>query len=302
MPNIEDLKATIGQVEDLQSVVKTMKALAAVSIRQYQQAVESLDEYVHTIEMGLQIIVKQRYFAGKSVLQSTELADEVAPYRLLAIAFGSDQGLCGQFNERLAQYVMDWKEQHQQAIAHLNLVTVGSRLAPLLPSSIDIEAQFSMPHSAEGIITPVNDLLSAIEKNRSELHINRILLFYNRPTSGATYEPHGLQLWPFSRQYLLDLERRRWPTRQIPMGLMPWRSLLSSLIRQFLFVALYRAFAASLAAENASRLAAMQSAESNIDERLDELNSHYRRQRQSTITSEMLDVVSGSEALKDLTD
>jgi F-type H+-transporting ATPase subunit gamma len=73
--------------------------------------------------------------------------------------------------------------------------------------------------------------------------------------------------------------------------------LFSQLVQQYLFISLYQAMAASLAAENASRLAATQSAERNIRDRLEDLTSQYRQQRQSAITAELLDVVSGFEAL-----
>jgi F-type H+-transporting ATPase subunit gamma len=75
--------------------------------------------------------------------------------------------------------------------------------------------------------------------------------------------------------------------------------LLSSLLRQHLFVSLYRAFAESLASENASRLASMQAAERSIDERLEALRGEFRYQRQHAITEELLDIVSGFEALNE---
>jgi F-type H+-transporting ATPase subunit gamma len=73
--------------------------------------------------------------------------------------------------------------------------------------------------------------------------------------------------------------------------------LFSALIRQYLFVSLFRACAESLASENASRLAAMQGAERNIEERLEELQTQFHQQRQMTITEELLDIVAGFEAL-----
>jgi F-type H+-transporting ATPase subunit gamma len=78
-------------------------------------------------------------------------------------------------------------------------------------------------------------------------------------------------------------------------------TLFSTLIRQYLFVSLFQAFAESLASENASRLAAMQRAEQNIGDRLEELNAEFHRRRQMSITSELLDIVSGFEALKENT-
>jgi F-type H+-transporting ATPase subunit gamma len=77
-----------------------------------------------------------------------------------------------------------------------------------------------------------------------------------------------------------------------------WQPLLSALIRQYLFVALHRATVESLASENAARLSSMQAAEKNIEERLTDLTAEYRQQRQNSITGELLDIVSGFEALK----
>ncbi len=74
--------------------------------------------------------------------------------------------------------------------------------------------------------------------------------------------------------------------------------LFSALIRQYVFVSLYRACVESMASENASRLTSMQAAEKNIEDRLEELNAQYRHERQSSITSELLDIISGFEALQ----
>ena len=73
--------------------------------------------------------------------------------------------------------------------------------------------------------------------------------------------------------------------------------LTSALFRQYFFVILYRACAESLKSESTSRLAAMQMAEKNITERLNELNTQFNQQRQTTITEELLDIVAGFEAL-----
>ena len=80
---------------------------------------------------------------------------------------------------------------------------------------------------------------------------------------------------------------------------MPAERLLSHLVRQYLFVSLFRACAESLASENASRIAAMQAAEKNIEERLDEFQDAFNKMRQSAITEELLDIVAGFEALRD---
>jgi F-type H+-transporting ATPase subunit gamma len=74
--------------------------------------------------------------------------------------------------------------------------------------------------------------------------------------------------------------------------------VFTSLVRQYLFVTLFRAFAESLASENASRLAAMQAAEKNVEERIDKLHASFHQRRQANITEELLDVIAGFEVLK----
>jgi F-type H+-transporting ATPase subunit gamma len=91
---------------------------------------------------------------------------------------------------------------------------------------------------------------------------------------------------------------REWDSRGLPTFFLEWDTLSDALIREFLFVFLYRAFAESLASENASRLASMQAAENSIEDRMDELNAEYHHLRQSSITEELLEVVAGYEVLE----
>jgi F-type H+-transporting ATPase subunit gamma len=88
METAESLRRTIGVTMELQSVVKTMKALAGVNIRQYERAAHAVAEYNHTVEMGLQVALQK--------LPAHLLPPKHAPGRkLAAIIFGSDQGMCG---------------------------------------------------------------------------------------------------------------------------------------------------------------------------------------------------------------
>ena len=89
-----------------------------------------------------------------------------------------------------------------------------------------------------------------------------------------------------------------WTSRSLPQFSLPAEKLLSSLVRQQMFIKLFSACAESLAGEHASRLMSMQVAEKNIQERLETLTANYRQQRQGQITEELLDVVSGFEALR----
>lgn len=305
MTTIEDLRETISNTEDLHSVVRTMKAMAAVRIRQYQEAVASLEDYNHTVQLGLQIVLRQRYFAGKPIVSVSGTLSSVKLRGLGAIIIGSDQGLCGQFNQQIANHALSIigytdADSNQPDIASENclIACIGERLVPLLThQGMRIHAQFSLPNSATGITAMVQEILLTVEQWRTEQQIDQILLFYNQFRGGASYQSCTLKLLPLDRDWLRQLQLQAWETNMLPTYTMDWQPLFSRLIREYLFVSLYRAFANSLASENASRLAAMQSAQRNIEDHLSELQSQYRRQRQSVITSELLDVVAGFEAL-----
>jgi F-type H+-transporting ATPase subunit gamma len=140
-------------------------------------------------------------------------------------------------------------------------------------------------------------VLATIERVQAdEGSLRQVVIVHNRYEQ-QDVRPGDYRLLPMDEQWLQQLREAPWPTHALPMFTTPADELLSHLVRQYLFVELYGALAESLAAENATRLRAMQSAEKNVEERLDELTTRYNRQRQNSITAELLDVISGSEAV-----
>ena len=126
-----------------------------------------------------------------------------------------------------------------------------------------------------------------------------MLVFHCQYVTRGAYEPRCLNLLPVDRGWLESLCQRPWPTHVLPAFTMDSEQLFSALIRQYLFVALYRAAAESLASENAARLTAMRGAERNITDQLDTLRMRFHQQRQQAITEELLDIASGFEALSE---
>jgi F-type H+-transporting ATPase subunit gamma len=291
MQTIEALRGKIHSAEDLLSVVKTMKTLAAVNIRHYELAVESLGEYSRTVEMGLHIVLTAESHRGVTA--------RPAKYdRLGVVLFGSDQGLCGQFNERIVAHTLESLADQPEPMRQRFLLSVGGRCAALCDESgQSVETILATPGGIAGIAPLVQELLIYIERWRRHDDIDRILIFYNRPQGNTGYIQTSVQLLPVDLEWLHSLEQARWPSRMLPTFTMNWDQLFAALIRQYMYVALFRASAESLAAENAARVASMQNAERNIEDRLEELQRSYHRQRQNQITAELLDIVSGFEAV-----
>jgi len=288
---LEALRRSIQSIEEMQSVVTTMKAMAAVNIRQYEQAVQSLAEYNQTIESGLQIALRHRP-------EQIRIADRVFSGPLGAIVYGSDQGMVGQFNQQVTKRAHNVLGNTWLRERHCTMLAIGRRVAARLDQAGHCLADsLSVPGSLAGITPMVQELLVHVETWRMEKGIEQILLFHNAPTHGASYRTKVLQLLPVDLRWLRELEERQWPSRGLPTYTLEWDTLFATLIREHFFVSLYRAFAESLASENASRLSSMQGAEKNIEERLDELNTRYHHMRQSAITEELMDVVAGYEVL-----
>ncbi len=272
----EGLRRKIDGAAELESVVRTMKALAASSIAQYERAVMSLDEYYRTVELGLVACLRQ---------DDTALHLPVQPTTTVAVVFGSDQGLVGQFNEVLADFVMN-ELKGMQGKRHI--LAVGERI-----SGFDVAARFELPNSVAAITQLIGRVLVEVDALRGA----EVYLFHNRPKPGAVYEPVMQRLLPLDDVWRRDLARVPWPDKNLPEVVGGNRTSLKALIREYLFISLFRACAESLASENASRLAAMRRAEKNIDELLEELNQDFHHLRQTSIDEELFDVIAGYELL-----
>ena len=288
MDDLETLRRQIQSTETLLSVVRTMKILSMTSIHQCEDAVASLADYDRTVRLGLQAAMRHRP-------RGVPLTAGGGP-RVGAVVFGSAWGLCGRFNEQIAAHTQARLDERGDAEVHLLALgeLVDGRLEDVgYPPDRILEA----PDAVEQITPRVQDLLVEVERWREEQHIRDVLLFYNETGPGSSFAPTTQALLPLDRHWLTQLEDRAWPTRMIPIFRMDWEPLFAALVRQYLFVSLYRAFAESLASEHTSRLTAMQMAQDNAEERLDDLRLRFHRRRQSAITEELLDITAGSEAL-----
>ena len=292
MPSIELLKRRIRTAGDLRSLVRTMKALAAVSIRQYEKAVESLVEYNRTVEMGFQILLRERevsVFKGRETKKC-----------LGAVVFGSDLGMCGQFNEQIATYALESMKKLGCEPVDRECIVVGARVTGYLEDAGQkIDHELPVPSSMTGITSTVREIVTILWDWWINKKINQLFLFYNNHVSGSLYRPHTVRLLPLDLEWLQHIKVRTWPTKALPTFSMDWNKLFPLIVRQYVFVSLFQATAESLASENASRLAAMQGAEKNIDDVLTELKLQFHQERQMAITDELLDIVAGFEALSD---
>ena len=291
MAGLRELGRKLESASELDSVVTTMKALAAARIRRFERAVDSLERYMATVRLGLAVALRNR---PEGVAISSTPPREAG---LGAVVVGSQQGLSGQFNEELAGHAAARINEFGSGAIDRRVLALGGQIVPRLErEGVLVHRTVRLPGSVEGITETVQRTLAALEEWREE-GVERFVLLHHRPLGGARFEPRIVHLLPLDLSWLRKLGDEPWESRSLPIHFARWPELFAALVREYLFVALYRGVGESLAAENASRLAAMQAAQKNIEERLDELRGAYNHERQSSITAELLDIVSGFEAL-----
>ncbi|MEB3322638.1 MAG: FoF1 ATP synthase subunit gamma [Synechococcaceae cyanobacterium] len=297
MPQLEEIRDRIRLTEDLQAVVRSLKAMARVGVHRFASVGTALDAYAATVELALQAYLLDRRHRDAPPLAPFPLPPSGDGGSLGLILFGTDHGLCGAFNERILAAAAELRGGGDPAATEL--AVVGGRLAALLQAREGGDHPvFPLPHAVEGVTRLVQDLLLLLEGWLGRRQgIGRVVLVHHRARGTTSSEPVHRQLLPLERQWLAALERRRWESSGLPLVAGKESELFPALLREQFRISLHRATVESLTSEHGARLAAMHAAERNIEERLEELNQQYRRQRQNAITDELLDIVAGFEAL-----
>ena len=293
--SLASLRRKITGADDLHAVVRTMKSVAASSIGEYERSVIALADYDRIVALGLGECFRQAQVDPTSVPErvSVKGSDVIG-----AIVFGSDQGLIGPFNDVIAEHAA-------HTLANLpgraQVWAVGERVeARLKDLGLKVQGVYDVPASVEAIARLVAQIQIDSEARVAESgpdQIRQIHVFHNRPLAASLYEPVVQRLLPLDAAWQQSLEAVPWPGKVLPEVMDHGATTLRALIREYLFITLFRACAESLASENASRLAAMERADRNILTLLEDLQSSFHRQRQSAIDEELFDVISGYEAL-----
>jgi len=206
----ESLRRKISSAGDLQSVVRTMKALAASSIGQYEKSVRALADYYRTVELGLGACFRESTPAATMVERkaSTDAGS------IGTVVFGSDQGLVGQFNDVVADYAI---KILAALLGKVQVWAVGERVhARLADSGLPLVGLYTVPNSVQAITPLVGQIEIESEAHRAKGDNASLWVFHNRPLSGALYEPVSQRLLPLDMQWQQGLAKVRWPTGNLP--------------------------------------------------------------------------------------
>ena len=284
---LEYLSRQNNTLGSIRGIVHTMKTLSAINAAPYEQAARSIEAYHQTILQGFAT------FAHRSAgiaLDTEDVREQ------LLVVFGSDHGLCGSYNEILAEEVAAHCQAQTgpQTGATPRLLCIGAQMNDALrDQGLAPEAVLLPPASADGIGRLAGDIVTRLAQlsHGQALHRLGVTLAFTQRGEHGLREPVTQRLLPLQPS-LLQREQR-WHSRSLPDYSMSADALLAALIRSHIFASVFRASAEAMVTENAARLALMQQAEQSVDERLEEVQAEMRSVRQTEITNELMDVIIG---------
>ena len=290
--DLETLKVKLVSARDLLSIVKTMKSLSAVKVSRFEEAVTSLQDYHLITEKAMIAFLN-------SPLIDEIIKRPVKRNKSIAIITGTDLGMVGNYNDELAQFVL--KNTNRKKTKYW---AFGEKILDELKDNlIEVEKLYHTPDSLSSLTTEVtklvNDLLKEPEiQYELEIEVNLFHFSYER---GMTYGTTTTRLLPLDQSWFKEQASRSWSSRIQPTVIYSDETILSTLVKEVLFVKLFKSMAETIMAENTARLRYMQHAEKKIEESIDDLEYELRKTRQQKIDNELFEVIASYEALRKTT-
>jgi len=283
MEQLSRLKARVSNLHELQALIRALRALAASHVQEAQTAVSGILSYVGAIEDAIAVGVGLLPENDEIIGGGGGRAGRGRSNSSVLIVVCAEHGFVGAFNERL----LDRAETDLQALPDRNLVVVGRRGAMLAEErGLPITATFPMATYVGGVLAVTRRIADYM---RTAVQA-RIVYGAYRP--GGSFEIEGKDILPLDPAILVRSSRRSAPLHHLPPGI-----LLQRLASEYLFAEITRAVMQSLASENGARLRVMEAADHNIGDKLETLRRTERVLRQEAITAELLDVITGAEAV-----
>ena len=292
MPNLKDLKTRINSVTSTQKITSAMKMVAAAKLRRAQEAAESGRPYACRMQA---VIASLAANADKSSA-SELLVGRAAVKTHLLVIISADKGLCGGFNgsvARLAKHEIDRLEAEGKSV---QIYFVGRKAADALGSAI-ADRTFARVEGVQGTnlgFESASDIASKIITGFEEGQFDAVSVIFNRFVNAITQEVTHTSLIPVQ----IDAPEDKASESAIFYDYEPEEEeILSALLPRNMSTQIFSALLESSAAELAARMTAMDNATRNAGDMIDRLTLVYNRTRQANITKELIEIISGAEAL-----
>ena len=286
MASLRDIRKRIKSVKNTQKITKAMKMVAAAKLRRAQDAADAAQHYAE----GYRQLV-QRLTVMVDADDHELLAERVEPKRATVVVLTSSRGLCGGFNSNLLKQLARFMREEGADYDEVSVVTIGRKAAEDAARRYNHEADLTADFTAGAEVDAARRLVQSLAQRFCDGDLDHVYVLYNRFVSVLTQEPTLTQMLPTTLpEGAEDLS--------VEVVIEPdSKTLLDHVLQQQLFLTLYQAVLDTEAGEHAARMTAMDGATKNAGEMIDKMTLIYNRARQAAITSELVEIISGAEAL-----
>ncbi|MFC2611486.1 MAG: ATP synthase F1 subunit gamma [Capnocytophaga granulosa] len=282
MANLKEIRNCINSISSTMQITSAMKMVSAAKSKKAQEAIHAMKPYANTLGNLLKSL--------KSALGTTNpfLPREKGEKRILVVAITSDRGLCGAFNSTVVKHTLSLLEKYEGK--EVEILTIGKKGNDILKKTGKVSRYcegFFDHMDFQKVATLAQELMDAYTKGTYD----RIILVYNSFKNVATQILTEEVFLPL--QLTTEEEQEESDFIYEPSA----EAIIEGLIPKHLKLQLYKGLRDSLAAEHGARMTAMHKATDNASTLRDELTLTYNKARQTAITNEILEIVSGANAL-----
>ena len=282
MANLKEIRNRINSISSTMQITSAMKMVSAAKSKKAQEAIHAMKPYANTLGNLLKSL--------KSALGTTNpfLPREKGEKRILVVAITSDRGLCGAFNSTIVKHTLSLLEKYEGK--EVEILTIGKKGNDILKKTGKVSRYcegFFDHMDFQKVATLAQELMDAYTKGTYD----RIILVYNSFKNVATQILTEEVFLPL--QLTTEEEQEESDFIYEPSA----EAIIEGLIPKHLKLQLYKGLRDSLAAEHGARMTAMHKATDNASTLRDELTLTYNKARQTVITNEILEIVSGANAL-----
>ena len=295
MPSLDDLKKRIASVKSTQKITKAMKMVAAAKLRKAQEAAEQSRPYADNMK-NLMDSISRGFIQTDSSRNLLTGSDKDKTY--LLVLFTSERGLCGGFNSQISKSLKEKIVELQKQNKEVKIICIGKKgydiikrqYSELIVDTIDLSEIKSVQYG------DAKEISDRIIKMYFDAEFDKCLIFYNKFKSVISQVPTEQQVVPAEIVEQTDNEDKVIDNNFIEFEPNE-KEILEELLPLNFAVQIFKALLESSASEQGSRMSAMDNASRNASDMIDSLTLFYNRSRQAVITKELIEIISGAEAV-----
>jgi F-type H+-transporting ATPase subunit gamma len=291
MANLKEIRIRIASVQSTQKITSAMKMVSAAKLRRAQTAIQKLRPFSNKLNEIL------AHITTEESSENNPLAEIRPVNNVIIVLIASNKGLCGGFNNAIikeSEFLLRTKLADLQKKGNIQFIGIGKRVSDYLRSRkypvLGFYDDFTVNTSFEEVAALAGELMDKFIRKETD----RVILIYNEFKNAATQLLVDEQYLPLTPMDVIEGTA----SKNVDYIFEPEKEeLYKMLIPKALHTKLYKAVLDSVASEHGARMTAMHKATENADELIKQLNLTYNKVRQSSITNEIIEIVSGSEAL-----